>query len=162
MLKCSPTFVPRLTLSELVCYWGSLGVYRSVLPLDLCDQKAKHSTLPRALGICWVGQCRCLCGCVWKLFADYFKVRGVQYLVVVDRYSSWPLVYRAKDLSARELGRILRRVFISCRVAEEFTSDGATKSVAMCSRSSARRGEFGTESPQLIIPTPTSGQKWQS
>ena len=34
-----------------------------------------------------------------KLYADYFEVRGVQYLVVADRYSSWLSVYRATDLS---------------------------------------------------------------
>ena len=48
-----------------------------------------------------------------KLFADYFKVRGVQFLVVVVRYSSWPLVYRAADLCMGELVRILRGVFTS-------------------------------------------------
>ena len=34
-----------------------------------------------------------------KLSADFFEVRGVQYLVVVDRYSRWLLVYKATDLS---------------------------------------------------------------
>ena len=61
-----------------------------------------------------------------KLSANYFEVRGVQYLVVVDRNSRWPLVYKYTDLSAGELVRILRQVFTSYRVAEEFTSDEAT------------------------------------
>ena len=58
--------------------------------------------------------------------AHYFKARGVQYLVVVDRYSSWPPLYRATDLSAGESVRILRQVFTSYVVAEEFNSDPAT------------------------------------
>ena len=61
-----------------------------------------------------------------KLSADYFEVRGMQDLVVVDWYSSWPMVYRATDLSAGELVRVLRRVFTSYRVAEELTLDRAT------------------------------------
>ena len=36
---------------------------------------------------------------IQKLPADYFEVREVQYLVVVERYSSWPLVYMATNLS---------------------------------------------------------------
>ena len=49
----------RLTLSELECY---LSV--EVVPFELYSQEAKHSTLPRALGVFWVGQCRWFCGYV--------------------------------------------------------------------------------------------------
>ena len=50
----------------------------------------------------------------------------MQYLVVVDRPYSWPLVYRATELSVGELVVILKQVFTSYVVAEEFTSDRAT------------------------------------
>ena len=46
--------------------------------------------------------------------------------MVVDRYYSWHLVYRATDLSSGELVRVLRGVFTSYQVAEEFTSHRAT------------------------------------
>ena len=50
----------RLTLNGagvlLVC-GGSLGVYHVVVPLELYGQEAKHSTLPRALGVFRVGRC---------------------------------------------------------------------------------------------------------
>ena len=50
----------------------------------------------------------------------------MQYLVMVDRYSSWTLVYRATYLSVGELVRILSLVFAPYKVAEEFTLDVAT------------------------------------
>ena len=40
---------------------GELKVYRGVVPPEPHSQEDKHSTLPRALGIFWAGQCRCMC-----------------------------------------------------------------------------------------------------
>ena len=61
-----------------------------------------------------------------KLSADYFQVRGVQYLVVVTGTPAGPWCTPTTDLSAGELVTILRRVFTSYRVAEKFTLDRAT------------------------------------
>ena len=43
---------------------GAVWGYPGVVSLELYSQEAKHSTLPRALGVFWVGRCRCLCWCV--------------------------------------------------------------------------------------------------
>ena len=45
---------------------------------------------------------------------------------MMDRYFSWPLLFRATDLSVGELVRILRRGLNSYGVAEEFPSEGDT------------------------------------
>ena len=44
-----------------------------------------------------------------KLYADIFEVRAMQYIVVVYRYLSWPMVYQATDLYAGELVSSLHR-----------------------------------------------------
>ena len=59
-----------------------------------------------------------------KLCADYFHYGDKCYLVVVDRYSNWPIVHRAED-GARGLVKIFRNIFSTYGVAEEVTSDGA-------------------------------------
>ena len=74
--------------------------------------------------------------------------------MIVDRYSSWPLVYRATDLSAGELVRILRRVFTSYGVPEEFTWDGATVFTGHVFEEFCATWECGIESPPLSGPTP--------
>ena len=43
--------------------------------------------------------------------ADYFHHQGHNYLVVVDRYSNWPIV-------------ALRRIFVTYGISDELTSDG--------------------------------------
>ena len=45
-----------------------------------------------------------------QLAADYFHYGGKSYLVIVDIYSHWPMVYRAQD-GSRGLVMLLRRVF---------------------------------------------------
>ena len=39
--------------------------------------------------------------------ADYFSYSGHAYLVIVDRYSGWPLVIHSKEETAEELVRVL-------------------------------------------------------
>ena len=58
-----------------------------------------------------------------QLAADYFHYGGKNYLVIVDRYSHWPMAYRAENGSAG-LIKILREVFSTYDVAEELASDG--------------------------------------
>ena len=59
---------------------------------------------------------QCIC-------ADFFQYKGCNYLVVVDRYSNWPIVERAHDGS---LGLIdcLRRTFVTFGIPDELSSDG--------------------------------------
>ncbi|XP_068232779.1 uncharacterized protein [Palaemon carinicauda] len=55
--------------------------------------------------------------------ADFFHYKGQQYLVVVDRYSNWPVIERAAD-GATGLINSLRRIFATYGIADELSSDG--------------------------------------
>ena len=56
--------------------------------------------------------------------SDYMDVRGQGYLVLVDRYSGWPIVHDAKKATARELVRAVQEVCTTFGVPEELSSDG--------------------------------------
>ncbi len=59
-----------------------------------------------------------------RVCADYFSLKGSGYLVLVDRYSGWPIVHQAKVASTRELLRVLRDLCVTYGVPEELSSDG--------------------------------------
>ncbi len=69
---------------------------------------------------------QCIC-------ADYFHYRGCNYLVIIDRYSNWPIVERAKD-GAQGLITVLRRTFATYGIPDELSSDGGPEFVAHNSR----------------------------
>ena len=58
-----------------------------------------------------------------QVCSDYFKYSGRNYLVVVDRYSGWPSVYRLTGGSA-PLIKKLREIFVTFGIPEELASDG--------------------------------------
>ena len=68
------------------------------------------------------------------IVGDYFELKGVKYLVIVDRFTGWPHMIRARYSSeaagARGLQRCLRLVFATFGVPEEFSSDGGPEFVA--------------------------------
>ena len=47
------------------------------------------------------------------LCADYFDLKGYGYLVLVDRYSGWPVVHRATKATARELVKAVMEVCLT-------------------------------------------------
>ena len=55
--------------------------------------------------------------------ADYFHYKGINYLVIVDRYSNWPIV---EQTSGGAIGIIdcLRRSFVTYGIPDELSSDG--------------------------------------
>ena len=55
--------------------------------------------------------------------ADYFTYQGRNYLVIVDRYSNWPIVEEAAN-GSQGLIAALRRTFVTYGIAEELSSDG--------------------------------------
>ena len=61
--------------------------------------------------------------------ADYFHYKGVNYLLVVDRYSGWPIVEKAQD-GADGLITCLRRTFVTFGIPEELASDGGPEFTA--------------------------------
>ena len=69
---------------------------------------------------------QCIC-------ADYFTYRGMNYLVIVDRYSNWPIVERAHD-GAAGLIACLRRTFSTFGIPDELSSDGGPEFTAAVKR----------------------------
>lgn len=73
---------------------------------------------------------QCIC-------ADYFHHKGLNYLVVVDRYSNWPIVERALD-GCKGLITCLRRVFVTFGISDELASDGGPEFTAAATKTFLR------------------------
>ncbi|XP_060073014.1 uncharacterized protein LOC132552840 [Ylistrum balloti] len=65
--------------------------------------------------------------------ADFFHYKGGNYLVIVDRYSNWPIVERAQD-GASGLVDCLRRTFVTFGIPDELSSDGGPEFTASTTR----------------------------
>ncbi|KAK7088249.1 hypothetical protein V1264_022185 [Littorina saxatilis] len=55
--------------------------------------------------------------------ADFFHYKGANYVVIVDRYSNWPIVERS-HAGGTGLVTCLRRAFVTYGIPEELASDG--------------------------------------
>ena len=55
--------------------------------------------------------------------ADFFQYKGSNYVVIIDRYSNWPIVERSKS-GGTGLMTCLRRTFVTYGIPEELASDG--------------------------------------
>ena len=64
-----------------------------------------------------------------KICADYCTFMGKNYLVFVDRYSNWPIVFQEPGKAERLVTR-LRGIFETFGVPEELTSDGGPQFTA--------------------------------
>ena len=69
---------------------------------------------------------QCIC-------ADFFHYKGYNYLVIVDRYSNWPIVERAHS-GAHNLIDCLRRTFVTFGIPDELSSDGGPEFTASATR----------------------------
>jgi len=56
--------------------------------------------------------------------ANYFHYKGCNYLLVVDRYSNWPIVIKHAHAGADGLIDCLRRTFVTFGIPDELASDG--------------------------------------
>ena len=65
---------------------------------------------------------QCIC-------ADFFHYKGMNYLVIVDRYSNWPIVERSQNGNTG-LITSLRRTFVTFGMPEEMSSDGGPEFTA--------------------------------
>lgn len=65
--------------------------------------------------------------------ADFFHYKGVNYVVVVDRYSNWPIVERASN-GAKGLITCLRRTFVTFGIPDELASDGGPEFTSTATR----------------------------
>ena len=64
-----------------------------------------------------------------KVCCDYFSFNSKNYLVLVDRYSNWPIVFKEPG-TADNLVYRLREIFQTFGVPEELTSDGGPQFTA--------------------------------
>ena len=64
-----------------------------------------------------------------KVCSDYFSFNNHEYVVIVDRYSNWPMVFRSEG-GADGLVKRLRESFVTFGVPEELTSDGGPQFTA--------------------------------
>ena len=64
-----------------------------------------------------------------QICADYFTYNNQDYVVIVDRYSNWPMVYRSES-GAEGLVKRLRETFVTFGIPEEITSDGGPQFTA--------------------------------
>ena len=69
---------------------------------------------------------QCIC-------ADYFHYKGINYLVIVDRYSNWLVVENARDGSSGLINS-LRHYFITYGMPNELSSDGDPDFAAAATR----------------------------
>lgn len=69
---------------------------------------------------------QCIC-------ADYFHHHGHSYLVIIDRYSNWPIVEKAHK-GAQGLITALRETFATFGIPDELSSDGGPEFVAQNTR----------------------------
>ncbi|MEW8309573.1 MAG: DDE-type integrase/transposase/recombinase [Candidatus Thiodiazotropha endolucinida] len=65
--------------------------------------------------------------------SDYFHFKGHYYLVVVDRYSNWPIVEKASG-GAQGLIDCLRRNFVTFGIPDELSSDGGPEFTSALTR----------------------------
>ena len=59
--------------------------------------------------------------------SDYFSLGGLNYLVLVDRYSNWPTVYLDKEGGAKELIRRVKEYMGTFGVMSDIASDGGSE-----------------------------------
>ena len=64
-----------------------------------------------------------------QVCSDYFSYNNHEYVVIVDRYSNWPMVFRSEN-GADGLVKRLREVFVTFGVPTELTSDGGPQFTA--------------------------------
>ena len=69
--------------------------------------------------------------------ADFFTHKGTHYLVIVDRYSNWPIISRSPG-GAKGLINNLRLAFVTYGTPEELASDGGPEFTATDTRAFLR------------------------
>ncbi|XP_063436853.1 uncharacterized protein K02A2.6-like [Mytilus trossulus] len=65
--------------------------------------------------------------------SDFFQYKGSCYLVIVDRYSNWPIVERSSN-GAAGLITCLRRTFVTFGIPDELASDGGPEFTSTATR----------------------------
>ena len=106
--------------------------------------------------------------------ADYFMFKGKTYLIIVGRYSNWPIIQRAEGGSSG-LIKCLRQTFATYGIPDELASDGGKEFTAQLTKQflvdwgvrhrissvafphSNCRAEIGVKTAKRIISQNTDG-----
>ena len=92
--------------AEISIFWQGIttDIHVTRANCNHCNQTApSQAALPPTSLIIAAYPSQCIC-------TDYFQYQGMNYLVIVDQYSNWPIVKRAQDRS-KGLIEVLRRTF---------------------------------------------------
>ena len=88
---------------------------------------------------------------------DFFELHGFQYLVLVDRFSGWCEVRRAKvgtdSAGSRGLITAMRQVFATFGVPKEISSDGASEFVSDETKNFYQRWGISFQQSSAYHPT---------
>ena len=104
------------------CHTKNEGTMCPVQPNSpITTKRTTHTHDPASISF------QCICA------ADFFSYKCTNYLLVVDRYSNWPVVERASD-GAEGLISCLRRVIATFGIADELSSDGGPEFTAAATR----------------------------
>ena len=119
-----------ISRAETSIFWPGIttDIHTTRANCTYCNQMApSQAALPPVPPVIAAYPFQCIC-------ADYFHYQGVSYLVIVDRYSNWPIVERAQD-GSKGLITVLRRTFATYGIPDELSSDGGPEFVAHTTRS---------------------------
>ncbi|CAL4067943.1 unnamed protein product, partial [Meganyctiphanes norvegica] len=118
-----------ITRAETSIFWP--GISKDILDVRTkcahCNRNApSNPSAPPTPPTLPVYPFQCIC-------ADYFTCGGSSYLVIVDRYSNWPVVKEALA-GATGLVASLKNVFATFGIPEELASDGGPEFTASATR----------------------------
>ena len=110
-------------------FWPGItnDIHATRAKCNCCNRMAPpQAAMPPTQTILSAYPFQCIC-------ADFFHYRESNYLVIVDRYSNWPIVERSTNGS---LGFIntLRITFATFGIPDELTSDGGPEYIAHTTR----------------------------
>ena len=111
--------------AESTVFWP--GITTSIIALrdtcNHCNQMApSQPSAPPSPTVLPAYPFQCVC-------ANFFHHKGVNYLVIVDRNSNWPIVERVREES-KGLIDCLRRTFATFGIPDEIATDGGSEFTA--------------------------------
>lgn len=111
--------------AEAAIFWPGIthDIHQTRATCSICNRMApSQAALPPTQPTPSEYPFQCIC-------LDYFHYKGHSYLVIVDRYTNWPIVEKAKE-GSRGLVDVLRRTFATYGIPDELASDGGPEFTA--------------------------------